>query len=144
MNNCFEDICGCGCRNEIVQFQHIMTSETNFNLSNDRLFHSNIGWFSDKNITVGNHFLRNWKISDFGIYFLWHKDSYCSIHDLFHMKFVYVGKGYIKNRIIDHFKKKTSRKRCLVYFTYLPLPNRKAKYIEQLILDVFDLPNNSS
>lgn len=144
MIKCFEDVCGCSCENEIEQFQSILSSETNFNISNHQLFHSNIGWFSDKEIAGYDHFLGDWKIDRFGIYFLWHKDSYCPVHDLFHMKCLYVGKGYIKNRIIEHFKKKNFSEEMLVYFTYLQLPNRKAKYLEQLILDIFNIPNNTS
>ena len=32
----------------------------------------------------------------------------------------------------------------LVYFTYVELPNRIAKYVEQLLLDTYELPLNIS
>lgn len=31
----------------------------------------------------------------------------------------------------------------IIYFTFFPCENRKAKYIEQLFLDIYDLPLNT-
>jgi predicted component of type VI protein secretion system len=44
----------------------------------------------------------------------------------------------------DHWKKKDFSEEMLVYWTYLEMPNRQAKYVEQLLLDLFKIPFNKS
>lgn len=89
--------------------------------------------------------INDWSVDDKeGVYILWHKNEYCVEHDLFHMKGLYVGKGRIQKRIADHFFKKEFSDEMLIYFTYLELPNRISKYIEQLMLDTFRIPYNKN
>jgi hypothetical protein len=59
------------------------------------------------------------------------------------MKALYGGKGRINARLISHLRDKDFSDELLVYFTYLPLPNRQAKYVEQLLLDIYDIPHNN-
>lgn len=141
LKDCFEDICDCSCTDRPSEFIRILNTEICLELSDRQLFHSNIGWFSDKEI-CDDSFLGDWGISGSGIYFLWHKNGYCPQHNLFHMKCLYVGKGHIRQRINTHFKRKDFSEEMLVYFTYFEVSNRIAKYLEQLILDLYNIPNN--
>jgi hypothetical protein len=60
------------------------------------------------------------------------------------MKSLYVGKGAFARRFIAHWREKSLVEEMLVYWTFTPMPNRQAKYYEQLLLDLFDFPLNSS
>ncbi len=73
-----------------------------------------------------------------------YKDDYCAEHELFHCSALYVGKGRVKARIFEHAQKKDFGDAELVYFTYLEMPNRQAKYIEQLLLDLYHIPLNKA
>ena len=79
-----------------------------------------------------------------GVYTLWHKSDYCAEHDRFHMTALYVGKGNIGKRLRDHWKNKDFSEQLLIYFTYLELPNRFSKYMEQLLLDLYKWPYNKA
>lgn len=77
-----------------------------------------------------------------GLYFLWRKDACCPEHELFHMRALYVGKGVFSRRFRRHWQAQPTLDVQLVYFTYVELPNRLAKYAEQLVLDCYDMPLN--
>lgn len=142
MGNCFESFCNCSCNSQDPAFDNILKEETNFQFTLYDICHSNIGWFTDTSL-CSDHYLAEWPIdSSQGIYFLWHKDAYCDKHNMFHMKCLYVGKGYILQRIITHFKTKDFSQEMLVYFTYFKLNNRQSKYVEQLVLDIYNIPHN--
>jgi hypothetical protein len=79
-----------------------------------------------------------------GIYVLWHKNDYCADHELFHMSALYIGKGAIPFRLRSHWQFKSFAEQQLVYWTYVELPNRQAKYVEQLLLDTYSIPFNVS
>ncbi len=137
---CYE-LCDCECFDEAKQFDSVRIAETRFSPSLYDVCHSNIGWYSDKSISDAH--LGEWGLANaFGIYILWHKDDYCSEHELFHMRALYVGKGEVKNRLYDHYRSKDFSEQLLVYWTYLEMPNRVAKYYEQLTLDTFRIPMN--
>lgn len=145
MNNplCFDGLCTCSCHTTFPDFDATITKETNFEISLADLCHSNIGWFGDK--SVGDHLIGEWDIEKTdGVYLLWHKNGYCVTHEMFHMRCLYVGKGNIPVRLIDHWTKKDFSEEMLVYWTYLEMPNREAKYVEQLLLDIFKIPFNKS
>lgn len=142
-NPCFDGICECSCNTIFPEFDQILAAETNFGITFYELCHSNIGWFSDKSIV--DHHIGEWDIKKTdGVYLLWHKDGYCATHEMFHMRCLYVGKGNIPLRLIDHWKKKDFSEEMLVYWTYLAMPNRRAKYVEQLLLDLFAIPFNKA
>lgn len=144
MDNCFENICDCNCLQANLEIDRILQQEVNFGITFRELTHSNIGWFSDKSLS-SDHLLNDWRTNSItGVYILWHKNDYCDKHGLFHMKALYVGKGNIFERIIRHWKAKDFSEEMLVYFTYVEIENRKAKYLEQLILDLFNVPFNQS
>ena len=137
---CFQ--CGCSCNHEDFEFDEMFQKELRLPLTLHTLTHSNIGWYVDRE-TGDSHMLTEWfKNSDNGIYFLWYKDEYCDIHHLFHFQCLYVGKGSAAKRIADHWLKKNFDTEGLVYFTFFRCENRVAKYIEQLVLDIYDVPFN--
>ena len=140
MPPCFLD-CPCNCRSTDTRFDCLLASETNFEITVQRLALSNVGWFCDLDDLRFNE----WRISKTsGVYALWHKDEYCADHDLFHCKALYIGKGRVKSRIYNHAKTKHFGDANLVCFSYLEIPNRKAKYVEQLLLDLYNFPMNSN
>lgn len=138
--NCYSE-CECTCGAEGVEFDKISSTEASFTISAKQLAHSNMGWFSDLDDLRDNQ----WPISeDDGVYILWEKDDYCETHNLFHAKALYVGKGLVKKRIYAHAKSKKFSESLLVYFIFLNIENRKAKYVEQLLLDLYDFPLNKA
>lgn len=140
--SCFE-FCSCSCSDTEENFNRILSTETNFGFSLSQISTSNIGWFSDK--TIADHELDLWSIGQqSGIYMLWHKEDYCVQHDRYHMTCLYVGKGYVNSRLRSHWEKKNFSEEMLIYFSYFPCTNRQAKYIEQLLLDLYDLPLNKA
>jgi hypothetical protein len=56
----------------------------------------------------------------------------------------YVGKGVIERRLLNHWEKKDYSAEALVYWSFLEMPNRQAKYVEQLLLDLYKFPSNRS
>ncbi len=78
------------------------------------------------------------------MYILWHKDDYCPSHEMFHMKALYVGKGNQATRLRAHWKTRNFSEEMLVYFSFYPTTNRIAKYIEQLLLDTYQVPHNAA
>ncbi|MBC8883333.1 hypothetical protein H9X57_07545 [Flavobacterium piscinae] len=136
--------CEYNCQQKYDHFNNILKNEVNIPVTITELCHANIGWFTDKEICKES-MLNQWsQDASFGVYFLWHKEDYCSVHDLFIMRALYIGKGNVFKRIQEHFKHKNFSEEMIVYFTYYELENRKAKYVEQLFLDFFDIKHNKS
>lgn len=136
--------CSCECFEAPPHFNSSIEAETLFTWRLHDICHSNIGWYTDKTIS-DLHFLNKWITKGaLGIYVLWHKDDYCDIHNTFHMRALYVGKGQIARRLLAHWKKKDFSEEMLVYWTYLEMPNRQAKYCEQLLLDIYNVPLNKA
>ncbi|WP_255100221.1 hypothetical protein [Synechococcus sp. L2F] len=101
--------------------------------------HSNIGWF----VGFPDPCFHDWQMSnESGIYMLWEKGDYCTIHELYHGKALYIGKGAVKARIWEHSKRKRLIQDEITCFTFTLMENRMTKYIEQLILDLYDIPLN--
>lgn len=140
MTFCFPH-CSCNCRTTDSSFDSILATETSFGITVEQLATSNIGWFCN----FDDLRYCNWQISKLsGVYALWHKDEYCPQHKLYHCKALYVGKGFVQSRIFNHAQKKDFGSADLVYFSYIEVLNRQAKYIEQLLLDLYDFPLNIS
>jgi hypothetical protein len=136
--------CSCECSKTPLYFNVAVEAETRFNWRLRDVCHSNVGWYTERNI-CNLHFLDEWIDKDaFGVYVLWHKDDYCDIHDMFHMRALYVGKGQIRTRLLAHWKAKDFSEEMLVYWTFLEMPNRQAKYCEQLLLDTYSVPLNKA
>jgi len=72
-----------------------------------------------------------------GIYHLWIEIGDCQDHEKHSLLCVYVGKGYVKNRVLSHIKEKWPREHML-YISFYECKNRIAKYLEQLFLDSYD------
>ena len=136
--------CSCKCGSSSPTFDGLLSKETRFDVTLEQICHSNIGWYSDRSL-CDEHLLQDWGLSQkIGVYVLWHKDDYCDKHDLFHLKALYVGKGHIERRLLKHWEEKDFSEELLVYWTYVEMTNRQAKYCEQLLLDIYDLPFNKS
>lgn len=136
--------CTCSCGKTCPAYDAVLTAETTFPWVLSLLAHSNVGWYSDKSL-CDEHLIGQWALSKkFGIYVLWHKDDYCDKHERFHLRALYVGKGHIERRLLSHWKNKDYSAEMLVYWTYLEMPNRQAKYCEQLLLDTFKVHSNKA
>ena len=135
---CF-DTCDCACGAIDPEFDQIAARELAAPVRLRDLSRSGIGWYASR--TLGDHHLGSWPPGE-GLYMLWHKDGYCPAHDLFHMRALYVGKGQFLRRLAAHWRTKPMEEEQLIYVTHLVLPNRIAKYIEQLLLDLYDFPYN--
>ena len=139
---CFNE-CDCCCKDHIEIFDAIILEETRFGILLKEITHANICWYTDKSMDESG--LKGMRFSDTdGVYILWHKNDYCPVHEIFHMKALYVGKGNAKKRLTHHWVNKNTEDEMLIYFSFFPCNNRKAKYIEQLILDTYHLPFNNS
>jgi hypothetical protein len=127
-------------------FDVVASSEATFVPKLKDLCNQNIGWFMDFK-TFGNSLSpkKGWYSKDpHGVYLIWYKDDYCDVHNLFHMRALYVGKGPIGTRLNRHWRNKDFSDEMLVYTSAFGLLNRHSKYVEQLLLDTFNFPLNSS
>lgn len=137
-------ICTCHCNWSSAKFDELLYKETRFTSSLHQICHSNVGWFSDNSL-CDEHLINKWGLSrKSGVYVLWHKDDYCDTHGMFHMRALYVGKGYVERRLLKHWEEKDFSEELLVYWSFAEMPNRQAKYCEQLLLDLYDFPFNTS
>ena len=133
----------CNCNKIDNEFDQILKSELTLDIDLKTICHSNIGWFIDKTIS-DDSLLKEWnEKNSIGIYFLWEKE-YCDIHHLYPMRCLYIGKGDIFKRLENHFNTKDFSNEQLIYFSYFVCENRIAKYLEQLFLDLYNVPFNKS
>ncbi len=140
---CFST-CTCVCGLTPREFDEVLRRETNFTTKIRELCHANIGWYSDRSI-CDEHLIKDWALSGrVGVYLLWHKDDFCAAHELFHMRALYVGKGHVERRLLKHWEEKDFTEELIVYWTFVEMPNRQAKYCEQLLLDLYFFPFNKS
>lgn len=137
--HCDHEVCDCCCGEVRGHFDVTLLAETRFATRLHHLCHSNILWFTEDRFEK----LDSLKGRS-GVYILWHKDGYCSTHDLFHMRALYVGKGRFNARLYSHWLQKDFSEEMLVYWSLVEMPNRHAKYVEQLLLDTYILPLNKS
>ncbi|MCU0731060.1 MAG: hypothetical protein MUE84_05670 [Hyphomonas sp.] len=140
MPPCFAE-CECSCGDNATTFDKLIAEETNFGITLYDVTHAGIHWYTDKSMDDSGLDGVTFAEQE-GVYILWHKNDYCPEHDLFHMKGLYVGKGDAAKRLRHHWKTKNMAEEMIIYFTFFACENRKAKYIEQLLLDTYDLPLN--
>jgi len=77
-----------------------------------------------------------------GLYLLWIDQDYCGDHFDHRMLCVYVGKGYVHDRIMyEHIQKKWVKDQQL-YITFYECSNRIAVYLEQLFLETYNFHFN--
>jgi hypothetical protein len=125
------------------EFDRVAQQELRVPLKLHDLCRQNIGWYSDRSLEPSG--VTGWGLGKrSGLYFLWHKSGYCDRHNLFHMRALYVGKGAFSARLRNHWASKDTAEQLLIYFTYVELTNRIAKYVEQLLLDIYKFPLNSA
>lgn len=78
-----------------------------------------------------------------GLYHLWIDYDNCDEHETHTMLGVYVGKGMAESRILAHIKEKWPDEQ-LLYVGFYECPNRIAKYLEQLFLDIYKFHLNTN
>ena len=78
----------------------------------------------------------------FGLYHLWIEVGNCQDHQKHSLLCIYVGKGHVKCRVLDHIKTKWPETEML-YITFYECENRAAKYLEQLFLDTYNFHLNT-
>ncbi len=140
--HCFSE-CDCSCRDQLGAFNKTVFEETKIEVTLQELTHSNISWYTDRSMDDSG--LSGMLINEpYGVYILWHKNDYCNVHDRFHMKALYAGKGNPKRRLTHHWETKNTADEMLIYFSFFPCRNRISKYLEQLLLDTYDFPMNRS
>lgn len=139
---CFTN-CDCTCGFHDNTFDEIIRRETKFPLRLADILDSPLGWYTDK--SVDDSRLEGWSLQNkSGLYLLWDKDEWCVTHERFHMRARYVGKGGLAQRLRTHWAKKDTSDAFLVFFSFISLENRVAKYVEQLLLDIYQFPLNAS
>ncbi|MHA2774828.1 hypothetical protein ACXZ7F_26595 [Vibrio harveyi] len=95
----------------------------------------------DENFPLGN--IYSGLKGKFGVYAFWTYRSDFENGNEQMFKCQYIGKGYIDRRLKDNLEKKWKDMQSM-YFTFFECKNRLAKYIEQLILDCYDIPYNKA
>lgn len=93
---CFGE-CDCSCGVTCDAFDLVAARELRERLRLQELLRRNIAWYCDRNIADAH--VELWNLGrGSGLYFLWHKDDYCPVHERFHMRALYVGKGAFSRR----------------------------------------------
>jgi hypothetical protein len=127
-----------------LEFDAVVAAETRLDWRLRDVCHSNIGWYTDKAF-CDQHLLDDWTTKQAsGVYVLRHKADYYEIHNVFHMRAIYLGKGQIRKRLLAHWKEKRFSGEMLAYRTFLEIRNRQVKYCEQLLLDAFRVHLNKA
>ena len=145
---CFDD-CGCTCYawEADTQFDQTVEAETRFGITLRQLLGSHHGWYSDGEEGRSNGDVR-WlglrAVS--GVYIPWQQADSCPTHDSEHLRAYYVGKAgsSIEARLLIHQMSKNVNEVLTTEVSVWEAPNRKAKYVEQLLLDFYDFPLNES
>ncbi|MGJ7523744.1 hypothetical protein ACSFA0_24935 [Variovorax sp. LT1P1] len=142
---CFET-CSCVCGEaSFAAFDKVAEVEMAKPPLLREIVHAEIGWFMARSFEDPTMNSDNWGLGKrSGVYLLWWKDDYCAIHDRFHMRSLYAGKGFPLRRFLAHYEDKDFEEQMLVYWTFFPCKNRIAKYLEQLLLDTYKFQFNKS
>lgn len=78
-----------------------------------------------------------------GLYHLWIEIGNCQDHRMYSLQCVYVGKGNVKGRVLEHIKKKWPEQE-MFYVTFFECENRIAVYLEQLFLGTYNFYLNEN
>ncbi len=137
-----ESNCTCPLMDDGALFMQIMEAETKFSLPLRTISRNNLFSYVAKSHTdwATNRFRFR---EAFGVYVIWFDRDYCPVHGMNIMEAMYVGKGDIRLRIRSHHETKNIEQQLIAYVSYVVLPNRQAKYVEQLLLDIYNFPLNS-
>lgn len=149
---CFEE-CGCVCNEGFEAFDSAIASEMASHLKLREVLEHRVVWYHDQTVELeddgfGRFEVRSWGLSETsGVYVLWRQAGYCTLHECEHMQAFYVGKAgrNVESRLMIHRDEKSVSDTVLAtYVSIWPCANRLAKYIEQLLLDLYDFPLNTS
>ncbi|UOE86755.1 hypothetical protein [Vibrio splendidus] len=78
-----------------------------------------------------------------GIYMIWEVVENISHQNSYKLECVYVGKGHVEDRMLVHNGKMSSNQ-CDFFISFYQCKNRIAKYLEQLILDLYPVRLNKA
>ena len=126
----------CPCCSDSSPAAALLASEVNFGLPFRQLCARNKRAYHAPKLSLEE--AKQWGLSEeYGVYLLWKEEGPCSLHGGIRMRAVYVGKGYARWRIVKHWKQKAASLSSLmpIHSSFVPLKNRHAKYVEQLLLD---------
>lgn len=145
---CFED-CECTCYdwNQDSPFNRAIESETRLDITLRRLLGSHVGWYHDGQGRRANGDINSMALKNVsGVYILWQQDGYCSEHDAEHLRAYYVGRSgsSIATRLKRHQTSKQVNEVLTTEVSVWQGPSRLAKYLEQLLLDLYRFPLNGN
>lgn len=143
---CFEE-CGCTCYEIDGDFDRAIAAETNFDIDLENILRSHAGWYHDGEEGQIDGDVESLGLRDTsGVYILWRQTGYCEVHDSEHLRAYYVGKAgkAIETRLKVHQLTKEVGAGLATEISLWRGPNRAAKYVEQLLLDLYDFPLNKS
>lgn len=149
---CFDD-CGCTCNQGFAAFDREISSEMGSRLTLEEILEHQAVWYHDGTVELKDDGFGRWEVRSWGlketsgVYILWRQADYCAMHEREHMQAFYVGKagGSIESRLVVHRTEKlVSDTMLATYVSIWPCSNRAAKYIEQLLLDLYDFPLNKA
>jgi hypothetical protein len=133
--------CGCRCGVTGDLFDRALVTETTLDLRlADLLEHSGTEWLTPRGLDGLNP--RGSFRQAHGVYVLWKQEGYCPEHEREHMTAQYAGQGRVPDRVYNHWLCKRIDAELAVYATTWYGPTRLAKYLEQLLLDIYDFPLN--
>lgn len=143
---CFDD-CGSTCYEWSSAFDKAIASETRFDITLRELLDSHAGWYFDGDLDPVPGDIDGLGLQrTSGVYILWQQVGYCDVHDSEHMHAQYVGKAGrgVGGRLKRHQAEKLVGNGLTTEVSVLGMINRQAKYVEQLLLDIYDFPLNGS
>lgn len=152
---CFPE-CACTCGAvDAREFDAAMRTETRSSVRLADLVARHAGWYLEPEIgadgkPIIDPTLRRWVTENLklnkraGVYILWRQAGYCEVHGCEHLQAQYVGKSGtdVAGRIAVHQTKLVIGRGMTPEIGFVPCINRKAKYLEQLLLDNFHFPQN--
>jgi hypothetical protein len=139
--------CGCACQSASGEFDATAKAEHRLGIALREFCTSNQGSFITRRSAPPRYLDEHWVgIPEKGVYLLWTPGPHCPAHAHVSMEAFYVGKGTgsgsIGQRLYSHWEKKDFAPHQRVYFSYVEMLNRHAKYYEQLFLDTHRFPGN--
>lgn len=117
------------------EFDRFVKAETTFGLPFMEMLKSG-AIFRCVNMEGFNKFIKFDCIKEqIGLYMLWEETDH-QLPGKHQMKCVYVGKGTVESRLYSHIAKKLAKDESW-HATFFECKNRIAKYLEQLLLDLY-------
>ncbi|NRD26332.1 hypothetical protein [Frigoribacterium sp. VKM Ac-2836] len=126
-------------------FDEAMAVETKFGVNLTDLLDNHDGWYLEPSEDGIKKFVQGLGLDkESGVYVLWRAIGFCDVHDKEVYDAVYVGKTGIGigTRLRRHLEAKRLGNGMPVEVTTWRGSNRQAKFVEQLLLDIFAFEAN--